>query len=153
MNTVAETYTSQNWKPTSPGSETYSSNEVIDAYLKGKEEGIKQKGKLILNKLKENAERTTGATGKVFNFLHKKKFNPIAAYLRLNSWDSLDILITIPEKEFISEKLLTVYSFVSRLENELETDFYNITFSFADEEDDFDREHLVSDGFVLRYSS
>jgi len=107
MNVSAKISAPANWEFTSPKDKTISSDHVIDAYLKGKKEGLEQAQKLMLDRLTQNINKSGIYTTELLNFLKKKKLNPISAFLKINSWDSFKVLLILPEKEFLSDKIIS----------------------------------------------
>src|SRR5438094_214896 len=151
MNTINEISAPANWEFTSPKDKLYSSDHVIDAYLKGKSEGLEQAQRLILEKLVSNINKSGKHTTEILEYLRKKKFNPISAYLKINSWDDFSVLIVLPQSEFVDKKIFSVYEFISGLENEVSEDLYHIQVSICDTEDQIDESYVRSDGFILKH--
>ncbi|QMU64702.1 MAG: hypothetical protein GKR88_10670 [Flavobacteriaceae bacterium] len=131
----------------------FTNDDIIDAYLKSKEDSIKEKKQLFVDKLNENIEKSTNFTDSMFTFLRKNNFNPISAHLKINTYNDFVILVTLPEDEFISEDFLVSYNFAATIEEQVLNDkYYNVMFMFSDrEEETFNKSLLASDGFFLDY--
>lgn len=151
MNAINEILTPANWELTSPKEKLYSSDHVIDAYLKGKDDGLEQQQRLIFEKLVSNMEKAGRDTLKVWTLLKDNKFNPIGAYLRINSWDDFSMLIILNQKDFLDERMLRVYEHISEIESNVEEDMYRIQVSICDTEDQIDENYVRSDGFALKF--
>jgi hypothetical protein len=151
MNAINEILAPANWELTSPKDKLFSSDHVIDAYLKGKNDGLEQQQRLIIEKLVSNINKAGKNTTDILSFLKKKKLSPISAYLRINSWDDFSILVILPQKEFLDKKMLSVYDYISELENKVDEDMYHIQVSVCDTEDNIDENYVRSDGFALKY--
>jgi hypothetical protein len=141
---------SKNWVITEPNENYYSSDKVIDAYLQGKKEGLEQAQKAVFTLLENNLNKCHQLTSKIIAFLKIRKFSPLNAYLRILSFDVFEILITIPEKEFLDDHFLAIYEEVSQIERTERSDFFNVTFTFSDSGVHFDEKHLQSDGFIFK---
>ena len=87
----------KNWIPASR--EDSFSNQLIDAYLNGKKDGMEYYKILETNKFNENIKKTGFIIAELVNTLKLSRFNPIDAYLRVNSLDKFEIMITIPEED------------------------------------------------------
>lgn len=133
----------------------YTNDDIIDAYLKGKEMGIKEKEQIFVEKLNENIKKSAHLTKSMLIYLKQNGFKPKSAHLKINSFDSFVILVTVPENEYISEKFLETYQYASTLENDtLEDQYFNPMFIFSDrKEDSFNKNLLVTEGFFMDYKT
>lgn len=131
----------------------FTNDDVIDAYLKGKEIGIREKKQIFVDILNENIGKSADLTESMLTFLKKNNFNPISAHLKINTFSDFIILVTLPEEEFISEEFLVSYNYASTIEEQLVNDkYYNVMFMFSDrEEENFNKSSLISDGFFMDY--
>jgi len=151
MNAIDDILAPENWEFTSSEDKLFSTDHVIDAYLKGKNEGLEQQQRLIIEKLVSNIDKSGKYTTEVINFLKKKKLKPIAAFLKINSWDDFETLIIVPEKDFLNEKMLEVYKFISNLESRVSEDMYQLEISFCNQDEKIDEDYIRSDGYVLKH--
>jgi hypothetical protein len=151
MNTVHKILEPQSWELTSPKEKLFSSDHVIEAYLKGKQEGLEQAQKLMLNKLVQNINNSGSFTQQIISFLKENNLKPSSAFLKINSWDDFKILITLPEDDFVNEKILTAYDFISQFEDKVNEDLFHLEVSMTDVNDNFDEKCLKSDGFILKH--
>lgn len=150
--TIDTLQTNKDWIQKSKAEDLFSSDEVINAYLKGKSEGFELQKKILLNKLTENINQATTATNQVIKFLKKNKFNSISAHLKINSFTDLSVLIMILEEDFLDSKMLEVYNFIAQLETNNDDGMYNLEFSFCDRnKSDFDENKLITDGYLLKH--
>ena len=141
------------WEVSVDKNTIFTNDDVIDAYLKGKEVGIKETKQLLVDKLNENIGKSANFTDSMLTFLRKNNFNPISAHLKINAYNDFVILVTLPEDEFISEEFLVSYNFAATIEEQVLNDkYYNVMFMFSDrEEETFNKSLLASDGFFLDY--
>lgn len=151
MAAIVEVLTPANWELTSPKDKLYSGDPIIDAYLKGKSDGLEHAQRLIIEKLTVNINKSGKYTTAILAFLKKRKLNPISAYLRINSWDDFSILIVLPQEEFLDKKMMTVYDYISELETNVCEEMYHIQVSICDTEEGIDENYVRSDGFALKY--
>ena len=142
-----------NWELTSPNERLYTSDHVIDAYLTGKNEALEQTEKLIIDKLKTNINNSGSHTNEILKYLKKQKFNPIGAYLKINSWDDFSILLILPENEFLSDKIFSVYDYLTNLEDSVSSEFYKLNISIYDTNGEIDDNCIKADGFNLKHKS
>ena len=146
------------WELTIPKKEHFSSDEVIQAYFKGKEvgkadglkEGSEANRQLFLKALTENLAKASLDTNKVLMAFKAQKLKTENALLRIDSWHRFSVMVIASETAFRSEKLLKVYDLVNALEGSVTTEQYHIRFSFVAGGKDLDPKTLEADGYVLK---
>lgn len=145
--------TSNYWEVSVDKKSIYTNDDIIDAFFKGKEAGVKEKKQIFVDKLNENIDKSARFTESMLTFLRKNNFNPISAHLKINSFDDFVILVTVPEKEFTSEEFLVSYNFASTIEDQVMDDkYFNLMFMFCDrDETDFNKNLLITEGFFMDY--
>lgn len=151
LNTINNITTSKNWEFT-VSKEYFTGDEVIEAYLQGKKAGLKDMQKLILTTLSRNVNDTGKYISEIIGYMKKEGFSPKTAYLKIESWNFLKVLITISEEEFISKKFLEIYDYVSNYENKINNDLFKLEISFVDS-NGVDINCIYSDGFLLKHKS
>lgn len=127
----------------------YSVNTVVDAYFKGKSDGLEQNNKLFKKQLQDNFAKAGKDASKVIAFLRSKGVNSISAHLKLCSVYDMSILITISDEDFLKDVFNEIYSFISHIEQMEKTDLYSISFSFINRTSGFNMDLLISDGFCF----
>jgi len=148
------TLTSIQWKPAvhngkaKPSTDDFA-NAQIDAYVQGRKDESDQVRKFVIAQIKTNTELAAKLAKQVLTFLRSKGFKPGETRLRIVELDRLDVLIEVPQKEFLSKKFLSVYALANKLEKENRTDVFNIAFSFLGNGGKVDATHLRSDGFTF----
>lgn len=138
------------WEVTIPSGDTFSSDEVIDAYFKGQQEALENASKLFAKTLEEGVQRCASLSKSVLAYLRTQGFSPTVAFLRINSAFDFDALIGVLEKDFLSDKIIETYSFISDLEEKNNKDFFHISFSISDLEVGFNEEAVFADRFLLK---
>lgn len=128
----------------------YNCDAVIEAYLKGEKEGLKNEQKVLFNQFKENMEKSKEYIVQVLNIAEQYGFKPISAYIKAESFDMFQALIPVPENDFIHPDFLKVYSQSTALENKVRNDIYSINFSFLPISNQPYEENILSDGFFIR---
>jgi hypothetical protein len=106
----------------------------------------------MFQKLVLNINKTEKNTSTVLNHFRNKYFNPISAYLRINSFDDFALLILLPQREFIAKEMLGIYDFISAFENKENEEHYHIQISLCDTEEGMEESYLRSDGFNLKHT-
>lgn len=131
----------------------YTENDVIDAYLKGKKTGLESHQRALVKTLNENVDKCGSYTEEVIKYLNGLEITPKDVFLRINKFDLLNVLICVPEKDFLSEKFFAVYDFITGFEDEKNSlnDTFSLEFSFLDFQDNYCMSTINGDGYILRF--
>ncbi|MDQ3101774.1 MAG: hypothetical protein M3R08_10340 [Bacteroidota bacterium] len=150
--------TSTAWKPAKhsgkggPSGDEFA-NAQIDAYLQGRRDEADQVRKIVLAQIKQNTAEAAKLSTRILEHLEKKGVKAGLTRLRIVSLDHLEVLIEIPEKEFISKKFFSTYDLANKLENESRTELFSVSFSFLGVAGKVDEAHMRSDGFTFTLKS
>lgn len=152
MKEIEEILAPANWEFTNPKEKLFSSNQVIDAYLKGQKSGLEKAQQVMFQKLVLNINKSGKNTSTILDYFRNKNFNPISAYLRINSFDDFALLILLPQREFIAKEMLNIYDFISEFESKENEEYYHIQISICDTEEGIEESYVRSDGFNLKHT-
>jgi hypothetical protein len=136
-----------------PRENIYSCDQVIDAYLKGKSEGIQQAQKLVMRQLDQNVGKTVEQTDRLVEHLASKGFHALTVYIKIDDWDTFTLMVTVPDEEWCDPQFLEVFNYVKEVEEHTESDFYRLEIHFCgipDGPDAFNEQLAFYDGFVLK---
>ena len=140
------------WKATPDKDLLFSSDHVIEAYLKGKDDGQRTETSLATDQISKNLQKSAELTAGIFEKLRSLNFSPQDAFLKIASQKFYEILITLPENEFLSDKILDVYNFLGELQQENASNYYNIDVTLCPISEELNISCLTADGFILRYA-
>jgi hypothetical protein len=152
MEAIKEILSSPSKWELAPRENFYSSDQVIDAYLKGKSDGIQQTQKLIVRQLDRNVSKTIEQTDKLVEHLAKREFHPVAAYMKIDSWDAFTVIVTVPDMEWCDPKFLEIFDYVIETEKHTSNEFYNLEIQIfgIPDVDNLNEQSIFADGFVLK---
>lgn len=131
---------------------TYSVDEVIEAYISGKAERLNSYKKAVYKQIQDNVEASSSHTTKLVDHLKEKGFSPTMAFLKLNSIDCLEVLIAVPEEDFLNPSFLSVYQFASVFEETISNDTCKTHFGFLGSTKNLNIETINSHGFFFSQS-
>ena len=138
-----------------PQQQTFDDNAIIDAYLAGHKEGydsgLSSRERAFSKLLKENATKAASYTRDILAFLSKNNFAAVDAYLKLSSWDELNVMVLVQHESFLKPAFKEVYDLVYDIEDACEQEDLLLTFSFAPYSPEFNIGCLNADGFSLKY--
>jgi tRNA splicing endonuclease len=148
METIEMKSTTKSWIPTSRDDSF--NNQLIEAYMTGKKEGIEQQQKLVNAKVVENINKTGCITQYLMDTLRENQFHPVDAYLRVQSLAQFDVMITVPEDEYLQTEFLEMMDVISEIENKSKEELYEVFISFCSINECFDERLVVSDAYSLK---
>jgi hypothetical protein len=154
MEAIREILSSPSKWTLAPRENIYSCDQVIDAYLKGKSEGVQQAQKLIMRELDRNVRKTVEQADRLIDHLTSLEFHPFAAYIKIDEWDAFTIMVTVPDEEWCNPRFLEVFDYVKDAEEHTENDFYRLEFHFCGIPDgkpgSFNEKLVFYDGFIIK---
>ena len=126
----------------------FNSDDVINAYLRGKQDGAEDMGKAIVNLLKRNIRDAGRVALALEAFLNGSNIPRLHSYIRITKGYKVTLLMVVSEDDFLNEKFMSVYGEAIRLEREFNDETCNISVSFMPKSEGFDQSAILSDGFV-----
>ena len=139
-------------KPSDPD-QYYDCDAIIEAYFKGKADGLLQQQKLYFKEFSSNFDNAKSHVIKTLYEVEKNGFKPLGAYLKFKSWDAFQAILLINDDDFVKEGFLKNYDFLTQFESEIKSDFYSLKFSFlCGSPNDLD-ENLTSDGYIIKFTA
>jgi len=155
MEAVLETGTkTQNlWEVKPQKWDCYTGNNVIDAYLQGKRDGLESHQRILAKALAGNIAKCGDYVQRLFRHLRAQGFAPREAFLRINDIDLFDIMVCVPKRDFWNEDFGEAYRCTWGIKDELEASDagFSIEFSFLGFHDNYSMDKIFEDGFVLKY--
>ncbi len=140
------------WKATPDRDLLFSSDHVLEAYFKGKDVGQRTETSLAADQISKNLQKSSELTASIFENLRNRAFHPGDTYLRIASQKFYEILITLPENEFLNDEILDVYNFLGELQQGAVSDYYNIDVTLCPFSEQLNIGCLTADGFIFRYT-
>jgi hypothetical protein len=141
---------SSNWI-LKPEKDYFTHDELIDAYLKGKEEQKNETQKVLLEKLESNIKHAQSIVEKVTGEISKSGFKTYKSYLRISNIIKYDAVFDISIKDFTSDEFDKIYKFSRELKKKVNTETFNINFTFMPHNDNLNEKRIVCEGFIFSY--
>lgn len=138
-------------KPSDP-SQYYDGDAIIEAYFKGKADGLAQQDKLSLHQFSENFELAQKHVIEALNQVEKNNVAPLGAYLKFKSLFSFKAILLVKEDDFIEPSFLNNYDFIRDFEKSIKTEFYTLKISFLNGVPDALDEDLMSDNYKIKFT-
>jgi hypothetical protein len=128
----------------------YTSDDVIDAYLRGTKVGADREMRLIRDRFKTNIDLTAAYAHELFEYLVTNGFSPISSYLRINNFDSYNILFTIPGSKFNETGILDLYDYFFAYQDEKLGEFFHFSVSLCGSDKELNESKISADGFTFK---
>lgn len=142
----------ERWEHDKPSDGHFTSDDVLNAYLTGKKDGLESEKRLQLDKLRQNLQKTGNVTGSLLTYFSELNFNPIDTYLRVNNWNDFNLLILLPESEFLSKEMLGAYNHISDIEEGQCDEFFHLNVSVCDVDGKPNLKMIKSDNYLFRFT-
>ncbi len=126
-------------------------NDVIEAYLTGKQIGRSEQISVNLRLFGENYEKVKSLSETLHKQIESIGFKVIGLHLRADSITSFNTLLIVDRNDFINESFLKSFSIARAFKNEADCDTFDVTFTFTPDSDTLDENCLEHDGFFAKY--
>ncbi|WP_162944510.1 hypothetical protein [Flavisolibacter nicotianae] len=140
--------TTQKWE-TQENAVTH--NDVIDAFLTGKEVGRSEQLSVNLRLFGENYEKAKSLSETLHKQLESMGFKVVGLHLRADSITSFNTLLIVDKMDYLNESFLKSFSIARAFKNDADSDTFNIAFTFTPDSDTLDENCLEHDGFFAKY--
>lgn len=145
---ITNTPLPDNWKKQDSA---YTGDDLIDAYLKGKEDGKNDVYKVLFNQLKNNISQATTVAEVLYQHSLEQKIPLKTIHIKADSIARFEALFIVQEDDFISDKFRSIYTYARGLKNKFDSENFYISFSFMPNSKNLNEKCLASDGFFLKY--
>ena len=141
--------------PQDHGSGYVSTDYVIDAYLKGKQDGIDSVSKALKKIFTSNINFAGVIVKEFIEYLSTKDIVPQRVFLKTITIDSFQVMVVVTETQFLSEEILLAYNKITELEERAkqdEEDSISLEFILSDADLESNKDAIALDGFTLTFS-
>lgn len=139
----------ENWQ--SVKRETFTDNDLVDAYLHGKQVGRNEKEQIIASRFRENLLMATEAAESFLKQLRKFKIGFSAIHLKPEGITKFKALFVVDPEDFLSDNFRSVYTQANQLTRQIEKDDFYLSFSFVGNTKSLNESCIKSDGYILKY--
>ncbi len=129
----------------------FTHDELIDAYLKGKEEQKNENQRILMKELQANIELAKSIVEQISEEIVKKGFDTVKSYLRINNISKYDAIFDVPVDHFTSEQFDEVYKLSSAKRRESNSDTFSINLTFMPHTESLNEKRIVCEGFIYSY--
>lgn len=127
-------------------------NDVIDAYLKGKEAG-KDATRIAMVKLfEQNLKKAQTKSEELYEVLKSMGFSINSIHLKADNITNFMALIIADYKDYVNENFLNAITVSRELKTKTDAEEFTLNFYFTYHADTLNEHCLDSDGYFLKYN-
>lgn len=133
--------------------DSFTGDELIEAYFKGCDEGVDQYKKILLQKLNENLTRAQLLGSSFISNLNSDGTICSSAHLKYLDIERYKIIFVVNyELYYDFDRMYPNYAMAESFEIENSNNDFNIEIAFIPELKSINTHRLVSDGFIFHYN-
>lgn len=129
----------------------YSSDDLINAYLQGRNDQKDEEKRILIKELINNFEKAKKIGEEFYDFLWSKKIKCKYVLLRARNIAEFETIFIVPKNDYLSYDFLDIYQYSINKKAEINTDTFHFSFSFMPFSSHINTDKLSTDGFVLKY--
>jgi hypothetical protein len=143
----------EKWKNESVSSnESFTANEVIDAYESGTKDGEKRIIERIAKLAHEQTVRAMHVCEQIWLHLVSIGIEPISIHLKRDGMSAFAGLFVVREEKFLSDDFEDVYTFIFSVIDKVNTHEFHLGIHFLPVSGPYNKDMLLADGFVYSYN-
>jgi len=104
----------------------YTHDELIDAYLKGKEAQKNENKRILIEKLEENLKQAQGIVENLVEEIRSKGFKIYKSYLRINNIVKFDAIFDVSPEDYISDAFNEIYKEGHEIKKTFNSDIFHL---------------------------
>ena len=131
--------------------DVFTTDQVIQAYLKGLEDGQNANFKVLINQFKNNLKEAQKISESLIEKASHKRIELKEIHLKADSILNFEALFIADEKDFISDTFRDVYTCAREIKNDVQNENFYISFSFMPSSKHLNIKRLNADGYFYKY--
>jgi hypothetical protein len=145
----------EQWRPEvlNQGDEPrYSSDQLLDAYLQGKEEALSSHYRAHFKRFQTHFDKAAKACEDFALYMIENGVENVSVRLRIGGLDRFTAMFVVSPEDYFDESFDKIYQESVRRKKALNSGNFDLGFIFTDS-DDLQERLLIADGFSLRYDA
>lgn len=132
--------------------EIYSVDDIINAYLSGKLDVLKKfEEKAVGEAFGKNLQLAKDYSIKYWKYLQASKIKPEKVFLKIKDKERFNALFVINEDVWCDNSFDEQYNEAIKVKSEINSNSFDYSIILMPKSDSFDKESLLSDGYLLSY--
>lgn len=134
------------------GKDTFSADDLIDAYFAGRKDKSDEDSQLRIEKLESNLKKAQDLSIKLYEEIKSSGFNCSTVKLKIKDIYNFSSIFLIDEDDYCDDKFLKIYEKSIALKKDVnEGRTFDFTTIFTPESKNLEKEIMVADGYILSY--
>lgn len=134
------------------GKKTFSSDDLIDAYLKGKKAQADQDNQMRLEKLEYNLKKAMELSEGMFSAIKSSGFSCDQVRLKIKDIYHFSSVFIVGEDDFCDDKFLEIYEKSIELKKKAnKSGTFDFTTIFTPKNEELEEKSLIADGYIFNY--
>ncbi len=134
------------------GKETFSADDLIDAYLKGRKDAAGFDKQMRMDKLDTNLEKAKELSVKLYNSINGLGFKCSSIKLKIKDIYHFSSIFIVNEEDYINDDFLKVYKESMTLKNKANKEkTFDFTTIFAPMHSKVEINNMLADGYIFSY--
>ncbi len=135
------------------GKDTYSSDDLIDAYLKGRKDAANNDKQMRLEKLEANLKKAKTLSVNLYNSILKQGFNCNTIKLKIKDIYHYSSIFLVQEDDYIKDDFLNIYIESIKIKKEANKNkTFDFTIVFAPMNTEVEFNNMLADGYIFSYN-
>lgn len=126
-------------------------NDVLEAYLKGKEAGKTEQQRVNQSLFDINLQKAKSVSEKLFEQLASDGFKLKAIHLKADAITNFYALFISSKSDFLKDEFRNAFIVARKYKTEIDESTFSISFTFTPDSDSLDEDCLASDGYFIKY--
>lgn len=136
----------------SQGENLYNSARVLKAYEDGKKAGFELRDEIYLKTFKDNLDNTFEAAERIISLLKEEKIKCDKVLIRPVGIKEFTLFFIVSNKKYCSVEFAKIYSLAADKVKDIESEVFELNFSFLPNSTSLDEEKLKDDNFLMIYN-
>ncbi len=129
----------------------FTSDDLINAYIKGVEDHAKKAKKNLEKRFANNLTNAQNLSADFIESMIEKGFDIKYAQLKFVTIESFKIILFISKKLYLSDKILELYNNLSSSFARINSEKFHMSFNIMPDDKKLNRERILSDGYIFTY--
>ena len=132
--------------------DTFSADDLIDAYLAGRKDKSDEDTQLRIEKLESNLKKAQELSINLYNEIKKSGFHCSSVKLKIKDIYHFSSIFLIDENDYCDDNFLKIYEASISLKKEANcSTTFDFTTIFTPESNTLKKETMIADGYILSY--
>ena len=131
--------------------DTYTGDDLIDAFIRGKEVGQTEYTRVLTSQLRTNLTLAQRVSEDLFKVAGEKGFVFTDAWIKADGITNFNTLVVVKEEDFLDDRFREVYTIARKIKDDSLNENFHISFTFMPFSSNLNTACVRADGYFLKY--